>query len=177
MELTIDLKKLKETIMFVEDFFVLALINAGENPLDYLISDGCVRNLELEMWIKSTDEGYELRGKARELFESKQSLINFDEFWDVFPSTTPSGRPLRANTKEWGGKPTRDYTICKKKYLSKVKTPESHNQIVKIVKARIDAKDYEFINNMETYINQEKWQQDVKYLTNKPLVGRIGEMS
>ena len=73
MELTIDLKKLKESGLFVEDYFVLALINSGKNPEEYLISDKNIpRNLELEMWVKSTEEGYELRGKGRELFVGNQ---------------------------------------------------------------------------------------------------------
>lgn len=182
MELVIDLDNLKKSNIFVEEYLYLQLIHEGLNPLDFNWSVGkaVITDLELleqNLWIKKVDEGYILRDKGRQLFEKKNSDINFDEFWDVFPSSTPSGRPLRASSKEWAGKPTRDYVTCKKKYLSKITTVESHNKIVKIIKARVSSKDYEFMNNMETYINQEKWQQDVKYLTHQPIVGKTNEMS
>jgi len=74
MELTIDLKKLKESGLFVEDFFALTLINSGENPKEYLMNDPhSLRLLEDEMWIKSTEEGYELRSKGRALFEQSSN--------------------------------------------------------------------------------------------------------
>jgi uncharacterized phage protein (TIGR02220 family) len=70
----IDLKALKESGLFVEDFFTLALINEGENPEDYLMNDpSALRMLSDEMWIKSTEEGWELRSKAKELFENKKN--------------------------------------------------------------------------------------------------------
>ena len=182
MELVIDLDNLKKSNIFVEEYLYLQLIHEGLNPLDFNWSfgSGIIADLDLleqNLWIKKVEEGYILRDKGRQLFEKKNSDINFYEFWDVFPSSTPSGRPLRASSKEWGGKPTRDYITCKKKYLSKITTVESHNKIVQIVKAKVSSKDYEFMNNMETYINQEKWQQDVKYLTHQPIVGKTNEMS
>lgn len=182
MELVINLEDLKKQPIFVTEYIVLKMINEGINPLDFDWGYGSPIDMELHLleqnlWIKKVEEGYILRDKGRQLFEKKNSDINFDEFWDVFPSSTPSGRPLRASSKEWGGKPTRDYITCKKKYLSKITTVESHNKIVQIVKARVSSKDYEFMNNMETYINQEKWQQDVKYLTHQPIVGKTNEMS
>ena len=174
----IELNDVKTSKLYFEEYLILALINEGENPnnFNWLISD-ILEVLEQNLWIKKVEEGYILRDKGRQLFEKKNSNINFDEFWDVFPSSTPSGRPLRASSKEWGGKPTRDYMPCKEKYLSKITAAESHNKIVQIVKARVSSKDYEFMNNMETYINQEKWQQDVKYLTHQPIMGKTNEMS
>lgn len=182
MELVIDLDNLKKSSIFAPEYIILQMLNEGINPLDFDWGYGSPINMDLHLleqnlWIKKVEEGYILRDKGRQLFEKKNSNINFDEFWDVFPSSTPSGRPLRASSKEWGGKPTRDYITCKKKYLSKITTVESHNKIVQIVKARVSSKDYEFMNNMETYINQEKWQQDVKYLTHQPIVGKTNEMS
>lgn len=167
MELTINFDILKKSGLFVEEFIFLQMVKEGKyniedvpNWADPLMEETLERNL----WVRSTEEGYELRGKARELFEQFEPKINFDEFWDAFPSSTPKGRPLRAGSKEWGGNPTRDYTVCKKKYLAKVKNIPTHNKIVAVVKARVATGDYEFMNNMETYINQQKWQQDVKYL-------------
>lgn len=175
----IDLKTLKESGLFVDEFIFLALINEGEDPLmdGYHWPSGIMERLESNMWVKYCEDTIELRAKGRELFENKNSTINFDEFWDVFPVTTPSGRVLRAAGKEWRGEPTRDYVVCRKKYLTKVKTEEAHKKIIQIIQARVTSKDYEYMNNMETYINQSKWQQDVKYLNIKPQVGKVNELS
>lgn len=176
-EICINLDNLKDSELYVEEYICLQMINEGIQPESFKFSDrAMLQALSDNLWIKPTDDGWELRSKAIDLFKSRTS-INFDEFWEAFPSCTPSGRPLRASSKEWAGKLTRDYTTCKKKYLSKIKTLDSHNKIIQIVKARVTSKDYEFMNNMETYINQEKWQQDVKYLTYKPIIGKTNEMS
>jgi len=174
----IDLKALKKSGLFVDEFMFLALINEGEDPLagEYHWPSKMLENMENNMWVKYCEDTIELRSKAKELFEPKHPVVNFDEFWEVFPVTTPSGRILRASKKMWIGKPTRDYEVCRKKYLAKVKSVEIHNKIIQIVKARVASKDYEYMNNLETYINQQKWQQDVKYLSFKPQIGRTSEM-
>ena len=140
----IDLDKLRSSGLYVEDFIILKLISEGVNP-DSLNWFNCVSGglkkcpycaaLEQNLWIKPTDSGYELRQKGRDLFVDSESLINFDELWEVSPSQTRTGRPLRAATKEFHNKVTKDYETCKKKYLSKVKSLELHNNIVSIVKA------------------------------------------
>lgn len=167
-ELTINLKKLKESDIFVEEYLLLALIYNGEDISNYKFINGEMEHLlyalEQEMWVSKVDDEYVLRSKALALFEEEKNTINFDEFWNEFPSSTPKGRPLRAASKEWGGKITKDYETCRKKYLSKVKNIKIHLQIVEIVKARVSSGDYEYMNNMETYINTQKWEQDVKYL-------------
>ena len=175
----IDLDKLRSSGLYVEDFIILKMISEGVNP-DSLNWFNCASGglkkcphcaaLEQNLWIKPTDSGYELRQKGRDLFVDSESLINFDEFFENFPHTTPSGRVLRAKNKLFGGVPSRDYVVCKKKYLDKVRTLELHRQAVEIIKARVASKDYEYINNLETYINQRKWEQDVKYLTVKPRI-------
>ena len=70
----IDLKVLKESGLFVDDFFVLALINEGENPEDYeLPHKDMMMLLEENLWVKRLEEGWELRSKAKELFENKKN--------------------------------------------------------------------------------------------------------
>lgn len=177
MRIDLDLKLFLEGKLTLSEFTILSIIN--EYPeieiLKELLPPEDIKNLEDNGWMKHLESGeYVLRSKGKDLFKSKVT-INFDEFWDVFPIATPSGRVLRATSKTWGGKSTRDYTVCRRKYLSKIKTVEAHNQVVSIVRARVASKDYEYMNNIETYINQEKWQQDAKYLTQVPqgVVNRI----
>jgi hypothetical protein len=175
----IDLKALRKSGLYVDEFMFLALINEGEDPImdGYHWPSGMMERMEQGMWVKYCEDTIELRSKAKELFTPKNPVVNFDEFWEVFPITTPSGRVLRAAKKMWGDKPTRDYEVCKKKYLSKVKAVETHNKIVSIINARVNSKDYEYMNNIETYINQQKWQQDIKYLNYQPIVGKVNKMS
>ena len=167
--MNIDLDNLKKSGLSVELYVLLQLIyedreycplNWGVTPEEvYLWID----SLEADGYIKILEDSIEPRQKLIDLFESKNN-INFDEFWNVFPASTRSGRPLRAANKEFGGKLTRDYEVCRKKYLSKVKTEKLHHQIVDIVAARVASNDIEYMNNMETYINQSKWEVDAKYL-------------
>lgn len=74
MELTIDLKKLKKSGLFVDEFVFLALINEGEDPLggDYHWPSGILERMENNTWIKYCEDSIELRGKGRELFIGNQ---------------------------------------------------------------------------------------------------------
>lgn len=71
----IDLKALKESGLFVDEFVFLALINEGEDPLggDYHWPSGILERMENNMWIKYCEDSIELRSKAKELFENKKN--------------------------------------------------------------------------------------------------------
>ena len=93
MELVIDLDNLKKSNIFVEEYLYLQLINEGFNPLDFNWSVGkaVITDLELleqNLWIKKVKEGYILRDKGRQLFESSISTITFDEFWENYHRIT-----------------------------------------------------------------------------------------
>ena len=77
----IDLKKLKESGLFVEEFLYLCLINEGEDVQNYSWASGRSIKVELEMlemglWIKSTENGYVLREKSRRLFEPESDDVS-----------------------------------------------------------------------------------------------------
>lgn len=102
--------------------------------------------------------------------------IKFEEFWDVFPVKTPSGRKLRPTNKEWGGNLTYDYTTAEKKYLTAVKSLEIHKQVCKIVEAKnknATAEERGYENNIITYINQKKWERDSEYLKKQQDINRM----
>src|SRR5574344_433808 len=74
MELVIDLWKLKKSGIFTEEFILLQMINEGVNYKEYsfgLDTTLTLKRLEQFMWIKATEDGYILRDKGRQLFESK----------------------------------------------------------------------------------------------------------
>ena len=167
MELKIDLDNLKRSGIFAHEFLLLSLINEGLDPKEYNLGSESMYSLQLledNLWIKPTENGYILRDKGRQLFETKESEVNFDEFFEAFPATTSDGRVLRSANKIFRGALTRDYVVCKKKYLSKVKSKEVHDEIVSIIKARVASGDTKYMNGLEVYINQENWSKDVKYL-------------
>lgn len=176
--ITIDLEKFKEVRdkLTLEEYVILYSYFIGSHILIDLIEHAetkysqnlniIFKKLESEDWLKIIDHSIVLREKALSLFINSGE-INFDEFWDNFPRRTPNGRPLRAFNKVVNGVPTRDYIVCKKKYLKSVRDKELHNQIVATVIAKNkvlspDKKNFE--NNLETYINQKKWEQDIIYL-------------
>jgi len=83
MELVINLEDLKKQPIFVTEYIVLKMINEGINPLDFDWGYGSSIDMELHLleqnlWIKKVEEGYILRDKGRQLFEKKDSDINFD---------------------------------------------------------------------------------------------------
>lgn len=171
--LTIDFSQWKEDLP-LEDFIILNIYNSDNSLiLDTLRKrfhpkhlTAVLKVMESKDYIKILQDSVVIREKALRLF-SNEDEINFDEFWDVYPAKTPNGRLLRASNKTLIGKPTRDYTVCKKKYLSAVKTLAEHNQIVRIriAKNRYQLlNDKNFENNLETYINQRKWEQDIDFL-------------
>lgn len=147
MELTIDLKKLKESGLFVEDYFVIALINYGKNPEEYLISDkNILRNLELEMWVKSTEEGYELRGKGRKLFESKAS-VTFEEFWNHYHTVTHLAKTDRAAAE---------------KYWKRLKPKEKELAVEKVQAYYNSLNDKKFCRKARTYLENKNFNDEFK---------------
>lgn len=93
MELVIDLDNLKKSSIFAPEYIILQMISEGINPLDFDWGYGSSVDMELHLleqnlWIKKVDEGYILRDKGRQLFESSTSTITFDEFWENYHRIT-----------------------------------------------------------------------------------------
>lgn len=173
-ELIIDLENLKKSGLGIGDYVTLQAIYEGININIHILVKEI---LQKELYIKLLDDGsIEPRQKLLDLFEKSCKSINFDEFWMVFPTQTPSGRSLRSVNKEFAGKPTTNYLTAKKKYLARVKHINIHNKIIEIIKARVASGDIEYMNNIETYINRQFWQVDVKYLNVKKETASIYKM-
>ncbi len=131
----------------------------------YTTNKKILNELEDNDYIRVTIDGIIVTDKCN---FNKNSKINFDEFWDNFPEKTPNGRSLRTANKKWGDDYTKDFVEAKKKYIAAIKNIDSHNKVIKVLKAKknnasIEDKNYE--NGILVYINQRKWQRDVKYLT------------
>lgn len=167
--INIDRKIFEKSELNLYLFFILCILYQEEYEFLNItkIKEELIK-LEKLQFIKITGdilEEIELRKKTYNLFGENE--INFDSFWDNFPINTPSGRSLRAGNKMWHGKLTNDYLKCKKKYLTKVKSKEEHETIINILEAKAisaSIKDREYENGIEVYINQKKWERDIKFL-------------
>ena len=119
MELNLD--KFKKSQLFLEEFVILALINEGED-VEAMKFNGDLKlilsTLEQELWITRSSEGYELRGKGRELFESAKNKDNITEILEYL--NTKAGKKFsttsQANRKFIAGRLSSGYTMedCKK---------------------------------------------------------------
>lgn len=168
------LKKARKSNILPEDAIILYILyNKEFKEIEEWVFPIALPKLlkyyEEQGFIKITGENpledLEFRESFTTLVTPINSKINFDEFWDAFPQSTKSGRVLRAlNKTNLQGKHTRDYDVCKKKYLSKVKSEELHEQIVATLKKRVELNEYEYINGIEVYINQSKWERDIAIL-------------
>ena len=171
----IDTKLLIKSELPFYQFIVLTTLYHGDNDLlSHINFPGksitfILLELEELQYIKLLSDDYsdiELRKKTYDLFNKSQ--IDFDEFWDSFPAETPfKRRSLKSANKIFHGKHTRDYLEAKKKYLSKVKNKDEHEEIIKILQSKsqfASMEDKEFENGIIVYINQRKWEKDVKFL-------------
>ena len=99
-----------------------------------------------------------LSNKAVEkLFEIRNDAINFWEFYNCYPVKVGS-RVLRASG------PTSQLALKhEKKYLMRVKTNESHLKAIASISAYVakqkSSGKLEFLQNMETVLNNSSWEQ------------------
>lgn len=146
MELTIDLKLLKKSGLFLEEFVIMALINSGENIEEYHYSKHILQNLEDNMYIKLSENNWLLRGKGRELFESKAS-VTFEEFWNHYHTVTHLAKTDRAAAE---------------KYWKKLKPKEKELAIEKVQAYYNSLNDKKFCRKARTYLENKNFNDEFK---------------
>ena len=146
MELTIDLKLLKKSGLFLEEFIIMALINSGENIEEYHYSKHILQNLEDNMYIKLSENNWLLRGKGRELFESKAS-VTFEEFWNHYHTVTHLAKTDRAAAE---------------KYWKKLKPKEKELAIEKVQAYYNSLNDKKFCRKARTYLENKNFNDEFK---------------
>lgn len=150
MELTIDLKALKESGLFVDEFVFLALINEGEDPLggDYHWPSGILERMENNMWIKYCEDSIELRSKAKELFESK-ATVTFEQFWEHYHTVTKLPKTDRAAAE------------TKWKRLK----PKEKEKAIEMVEAYYGSlNDKKYCRKARTYLENKNFNDEFKHL-------------
>ena len=146
MELTIDLKLLKKSGLFLEEFIIMALINSGENIEEYHYSKHILQNLEDNMYIKLSENNWLLRGKGRELFGSKAS-VTFEEFWNHYHTVTHLAKTDRAAAE---------------KYWKKLKPKEKELAIEKVQAYYSSLNDKKFCRKARTYLENKNFNDEFK---------------
>ena len=146
MELTIDLKLLKKSGLFLEEFIIMALINSGENIEEYHYSKHILQNLEDNMYIKLSENNWLLRGKGRELFESKAS-VTFEEFWNHYHTVTHLAKTDRAAAE---------------KYWKRLKPKEKELAVEKVQAYYNSLNDKKFCRKARTYLENKNFNDEFK---------------
>jgi len=166
---TQDYLKYKARGMLLQEYVTLliAYYHGPEVALKCVNDPIMLKTLEREGYIKIIGESLDfvLRQDAIDMFEGREVLEKqFDEFFEAFPIKTPDGRMLRAATKN-----SENYKRARNKYIAKVKKAKDHEFVMKVLRARVESGDIKYMNNIETYINQKRWEIDAsKYLTEDP---------
>ena len=125
---------------------------------------GLLDHLEEKGFIKITGEKeFVLRQKGIELFETSTPDTHWLEFLGTFPAKVPSQnggtRPLKISNPESKGNDR-----IRKKYIALIKDkPSLHATIMKVLEAemqmRKDSSSFQFMQNIETWINQANYDK------------------
>ena len=160
--LEIDLKKISELSLTLDEGVFLNVLTHYKKEEFLPLMSQFIDMLEIENslqekgFIKKTHDDYILLSKTINNFIQPENF-NFDDIFNLYPTSCPNGRILRTLSVD-----TRNYKVCKKKYLSKVKNADKHNKIVATLTAYFEnaPKDQmNYLNNLETFINQEGWEK------------------
>jgi hypothetical protein len=157
-KLELDLKTIKAYGLSITEYLYLfqLYLNYKEVTSIYFKHDDPllaeVNNLFLNEWIVSSKD---LSNKGLGLFESEEDM--FDIFYNTFPQRVPSGRPLR--TMDLNSKAAK---VTHKKWIKEVNKSE-RKKVINILKKQIDFMtskgNLEFLNNIDTWLNQHIWEK------------------
>jgi len=129
-KIEIDLDILKKNLIFAEEYIILSLIEAGENPKDYewgFTFDIVMEELENNFYIKPTEDGWILREKGRELFKDTSVEPKVDEVINYYKQVTNSPKvsnKTEANRKPIRGRLSEGYTVEDLKSVIDVKSKQ-----------------------------------------------------
>lgn len=160
MVLEIDFQFLKFNNLTVNEYIYLRNlynpIEGIDNIFEYIteINEDILQD---KGFIKITESGVVLRSKGIELFENKKDL--FYTFLSTFPIKTPKGRYLSPKGTEGVAV---DKLIAKWNRLFKNKEA-LQKKVIKVLEAEIAWRkkngEFEYMNNIETWLNQANWEK------------------
>ena len=161
MKIEIDLARLEKLGLKPDEYVALMLKVRGETTS---ISLSVRRSyLQTEGYLKMTEQDFDLRERAYELFEISEPDKCWIELFLAFPmkveGRTGGSRPLRASSLD-----AKSNELPKKKYLTIIKNkPELHKHIIKVLEAEVEMRrnssTLQFMNALEVWINQKNWEK------------------
>lgn len=174
-EININLIQLLKLNLNVNEYLTLLKLRyISENiQFPFISAQSHLDSLSAKGFLDVNGDSLILTAKGAKVFKTSSNIkiseSDFEQFFDLYPSKTPSGRRLRSSAKSGGGY-TRDFEVCYRKYSAVVKDLLMHESIMQATKNLIY--DYrrrgssEYMQNLETYINQRTWE---KYLDMSPI--------
>ena len=160
MLITVDVNKLLELGITADQYVWLKLMHDSQNHTADRFARLRQQPLNWSKYAVST-EPFVLNKKAlRELFQISDSY--FWEFYAEFPLKVP-GRNGGYRMLKTQREDTQLAKEMKKKYLSKVKTYEHHQHVMRCLKADMDHRkrgnSMQFFPAIEAYINGADWEK------------------
>lgn len=158
----IDLAKLDLTI---NEY--LTILKVTDVNLPFRSDPKSIEGLRGKGWCEADDETIQLNQKAKQITDKyNRDLINFEEVFYLYPAKA-EGRALRAVKSKAGNKYTMNYLKLKNKYLRICKNQEEHEEIIKNLKKMIashkDNDKMKYLPNLETTLNNQKWEEYIDY--------------
>lgn len=169
-EININLVQLLKLNLNVNEYLTLIKLKllSDDIKLQFSTTEAYLTSLIEKGYLEVVGENIQFSDKGMKVFKQAGVTISeqdFMKFFTLYPMRTPGGRKLRASSNGVGGRMSRDYEVCYRKYCNQVKSLEQHDDVMKATQLMIY--DYkrrgssEFMQNLETYINQRSWE---KYL-------------
>jgi hypothetical protein len=180
-EISINLIQLLKLNLTINEYLTLLKLRliGDEISLPFSSSEIVIKSLISKGYLLERSDTITLSDKSEKIFKNVEFVVSekdFEDFYNMYPPKTLGGRRLRSSARLGSGVPTRDFSICYKKYKSTVRDIDTHSSIIEATKNMLyDYKrrgSMEFLQNMETYINQKTWE---KYLDLSPLDIYSGE--
>jgi len=174
-EISINLIQLLKLNLTVNEYLTLLKLKliGDDIMLPFSSTEGCIKALIEKEYLIVDKDLLKFSSKGEKVFKEAGVRISekdFEEFYNIYPAKTSSGRRLRSSARLNNGSFTRDFSVCYKKYTLAVKDLSVHESIVSATKNMLY--DYQrrgstdFLQNIETYIHQRTWE---KYMDLSPL--------
>lgn len=135
---------------------------APELLLRFHLNETSLSYLENEGYIKITDNRFELRDKANQLFNPSTSDQMFYELLSMFPMKVPGSTGAYRILRPKDPSATLNQT-AKRKYLSIIKGNKPlHDRIIKALSNELDnrrnSNSFTYMQNFTTWLNQRTWE-------------------
>ena len=167
--ITIDLKLLKNLGLNVNEYLTLLKIHliddSNPSPFPFSSSEKVVRSLGEKNWINFKEDeefgiaGISMTDKAERLFDQEDL---FQEFLETFPTRVPDGRgryrPVSAASVD-----SKSAQTARHLWMKNVGKDAGRQRLVidalhKELKTRESQGTLMYLNNMQTWLRQHKWE-------------------